>query len=269
MTKPYTNILGVHISAVNYDLCLRLIQSWISSRKKKYICVSSVHLVMECQNDTTLLRGVNKAGLVTPDGMPLVWLSELHRHKHVKRVYGPTLMLKLCKLAQSNNWKIFLLGGASGQGVLLIKKIKQLFPKIIIVGSRETPTKRLETKENNRILHQINEVNPHVVFVGLGCPHQELWMIANRHRLNANVLIGVGAAFNFLSGAEKQAPLWVQQSGFEWFYRLCQNPRRLWYRYAIINARFVLGIFTKLFWHCVASPISRLQLFLKSIIFVK
>lgn len=269
MTKTYTNILGVHISAINYDVCLRLIQSWISLRKKKYICVAAVHLVMECQNNPILLAGVNKAGLITPDGMPLIWLSKLYGHKHCERVYGPTLMLKLCKLAQFHKWKIFLLGGASRQNLLLIKKITQQFPKIIIVGSKETPTKQLKTKENNKILHQINNVKPHIVFVGLGCPYQELWMINNHHRINTNVLIGVGAAFNFLSGSEKQAPPWAQQSGLEWFYRLYQNPRLLWHRYTIINALFVLGIFNQLFWYYVASLFSRLQLLLKSIVFVK
>lgn len=269
MTAPYKKILGVHISTINYHSCFRLIESVIALRKKSYICVAAVHLIMECQNNPKLLYGVNKATLITPDGMPLVWLLKLHGCKHVERVYGPTLMLKLCKRAQSNNWKIFLLGGASGQGALLVNKITQLFPKIMIVGSRETPIKRLGAVENNRILRQINKVNPHIVFVGLGCPHQELWMIANRDRLNASVLIGVGAAFNFLSGVEKQAPLWARQSGFEWFFRLCQNPRRLWYRYAIINARFALGIFTQLFRDCTTSVTSRLQLFLKSIIFVK
>lgn len=248
MTVPFKNILGVHISAINYHSCLRLIESVIALRKKGYICVAAVHLVVECQNNPKLLDGVNKATLVTPDGMPLVWLLKLHGCKHVERVYGPTLMLKLCSLAQSNNWKVFLLGGSLGQGAAMISRLALLFPKLRIIGSLDTPVKIFSKKKNGQIINQINKHKPHVVFVGLGCPHQELWMINNHNKINANTLIGVGAAFNLLAGVEKQAHPQAQRLGLEWLYRLYQNPRRLWYRYAVGNIHFMLAILIKPFW---------------------
>lgn len=233
------DVLGVKISATNYNEVLSKVAFWIKTGQKQYICVAAVHLVMECQNNPELLSGINKAGFVTPDGMPLVWLSKLSVKKGVERVYGPTLMSSLCDLAQKNNWKIFLLGGAAGQGRDLVNKLKISFPGIKIAGFFETPGKNITPKNNQKIISQINKAGPQIVFVGTGCPYQELWMIENRSKISPNILIGVGAAFDFITGKEKQAPAWIQNAGLEWFYRLTQNPRRLWYRYTTLNVKFI------------------------------
>lgn len=240
MSIKLTTILGVNVSEITYKRVLQYVSSLFKRKQKSYICVAAVHLIMECQKNPTLLRGVNKADITTPDGMPLVWLSKLFGAKNIERVYGPTLMLKICSLAQASKWRIFILGGASGQAEELCSELKKHFPKIKVVGFRDTPGKQLSRQQNKLLVQKINRSGAHIVFIGMGCPYQELWMINNRKKLNANILIGVGAAFNFLTNREKQAPSFLQQMGLEWLFRLIQNPSRLWNRYIITNTLFII-----------------------------
>lgn len=236
---PATSILGVRVSAITYAGALHKIERWIAEKKRSFVCVAATHLVMECQKDKSLLEGVNMAGLVTPDGMPLVWLLRLYGHKQASRVYGPTLMTKLCSLAEQQGLGVYLLGGASGQSQEVARALRRQHPTLRVVGHHDTPVRLISSHENEKIIIEINNAHPEIVFVGLGCPHQELWMIDNRKILDAPVLIGVGAAFDFLSGYMRQAPAWVQNIGLEWLFRLLQEPKRLWYRYSVINVTFV------------------------------
>lgn len=238
MKNRHTSILDVHISELTYIDVTKRIQSWIFDNAKNYICVASVHLVIECQKNRKLLRGVNAAGLVTPDGMPLVWISKIYGRKP-ERVYGPTLMLKVCKLAQKKGWKVYLLGGVKGNARELQKKLANRFPNLEIVGYKDTPKRPIPKRENIKIVQELNDSCAQIVFVGLGCPYQELWMIENHKVLKANVLISVGAAFDFITRRVKQAPLWVQKMGFEWLFRLSQDPKRLFRRYTLDNSLFI------------------------------
>jgi len=237
--KNFTPILDVNVSVLTYKKVIRKIEEWIVNNKKEYICVAAVHLVMECQRDENLLKGVNKAGLVTPDGMPLVWILKLKGKKDVERVYGPDLMLKMCRFAQGKGYKIFLLGGAKGESRILARKLKEKFPKLKIVGFKDTLKRPLLKKENKLVIDRINQSRADIVFVGMGCPFQELWIIENRRKLKANVLIGVGVAFDFITGRVRQAPKFIQNIGLEWFFRLLQEPGRLWYRYTVLNLMFI------------------------------
>lgn len=237
-----TEILSVPISAITYQVALNKIQEWIRRGIKNYICVAAVHLVMECQKDPELLNGVKKAGLVTPDGMPLVWLSKFFGKTQIERVYGPTLMLKICELARSKKYRVFLLGGSRGQSQKLKHRLRRRFPGIQIVGFQDTPMRPLPKKQNHAIIKQINRSRADVVFVGLGCPYQEKWIIENHSHLSSTVLIGVGAAFDFITLKAKQAPSWIQNVGFEWLYRLAQDPVRLWHRYTVVNFSFIILI---------------------------
>lgn len=247
IAKEFTDILGIHVSVLNYQQTLNKIASWIENDKRQYICVAAVHLVMECQKDKGLLAGVNHAGLVTPDGMPLVWLSHFYGQRSVERIYGPTLMQELCKLAALKKYRIFLFGGLRGQSRQLKRKLIEKYQKLIIVGAVDTAVRPFTKSQNAEAIRQINGVHPDIVFVGLGCPWQEKWMIENRACLRAATIIGVGAAFDFLSGYKKQAPHWIQHAGFEWLFRLIQEPQRLIKRYTITNILFLVLISRQLF----------------------
>ena len=237
---PRVNILGVGISAINMDIALDLIEAWIAHRESHYICVTPVHSVMECQRDPELRHICNASGMTTPDGMPLVWLSRLHGYHYVDRVYGPDLMLALCECSARRSYRHFFYGGAEGVPEQLAANLQHRFPGLIIVGIYSPPFRSLTPDEDDQIVQMINDANPDVVWVGLGSPKQERWMAAHIGRLKAPVLIGVGAAFDFLAGRKRQSPRWMQHSGLEWLFRLLTEPRRLWRRYLVNNPLFVL-----------------------------
>lgn len=237
---PRTNILGVGISALTMDLALRVIDGWIARRERRYVCVATVHSVMEAQRDPTLRAILNRSGLTTPDGMPLVWLSRRLGFPHVERVYGPDLLLALAEHGVERGYRHFFYGGGPGVADRLAARLAERFPGICIAGTYTPPFRPLPPEADAAVVELINGLEPDIVWVGLGCPKQEHWMAEHRERLDAPVLIGVGAAFDFLSGAKRQAPRWMQRSGLEWLFRLAQEPRRLGKRYLVYNPWFVL-----------------------------
>ena len=237
---PRANILGVGVSALNMAMALEIIEGWIERREPHYVCVTGVHGVMESQRDEELRRIHNRAGLVTPDGMPLVWLSRLQSFHHVERVYGPDLMLALCERSVAKGYRHFFYGGAEGVPEQLASVLQKRFPGLQVAGTFSPPFRPLTADEDDRIVQMINAAAPDIVWVGLSTPKQERWMAGHRERLTAPVLIGVGAAFDFLTGRKPQAPRWMQRAGLEWLFRLLTEPRRLWRRYLYHNPRFVL-----------------------------
>jgi N-acetylglucosaminyldiphosphoundecaprenol N-acetyl-beta-D-mannosaminyltransferase len=236
---PRANILGVGVSALNMAMALEIIEGWIERREPHYVCVTGVHGVMESQRDGELRRIHNRAGLVTPDGMPLVWLSRLQGFHHVERVYGPDLMLALCERSVAKGYRHFFYGGAEGVPEQLASVLQKRFPGLQVAGTFSPPFRSLTADEDDRIVQMINAAAPDIVWVGLSTPKQERWMAGHRERLTAPVLIGVGAAFDFLTGRKPQAPRWMQRAGLEWLFRLLTEPRRLWRRYLINNPLFV------------------------------
>ena len=234
------NILGVGVSAINMAQALNVIEGWIAQRQPHYVCVTGVHGIVESQGNNSLQRVHNAAGLVTPDGMPLVWLARLHGLVHVERVYGPDLMLALCHRSISKGYRHFLYGGAEGVPDRLANRLKRRYPGLRIVGSYSPPFRPLTDEEDKQTVQAINEANPDVVWIGLSTPKQERWMAEHIGRLTAPVLVGVGAAFDFHSGLKRQAPRWMQRSGLEWLFRLANEPRRLWRRYLVNNPLFTL-----------------------------
>jgi N-acetylglucosaminyldiphosphoundecaprenol N-acetyl-beta-D-mannosaminyltransferase len=236
------NILGVGVSAIDPDFALGCIDTWIENDQREYVVVSTVHTIMECQKSPLLRTAVNNAGMVTPDGMPLVWLANWESDYPVKRVYGPDLMLAVCERSLQRGYKHFFYGGAAGVPELLADKLKTRYPGLQIAGTYSPPFRRLSSKEEGRVNEMINEANPDIVWVGLGTPKQDLWMAKHRPGLNAPVIIAVGAAFDFHTSRLPQAPPWMQQNGLEWLFRLLQEPTRLWYRYLVYNPWFILKI---------------------------
>lgn len=236
------NILGIGISAINLELACQTIGEWASNHGQHYICVTGVHGVMESQRDKKLMRIHNSAGLVTPDGMPLVWLCNLKGFRGVERVYGPDLMLALCKDSASKGFRHFLYGGTPEVLNQLTVNLQQRFPSINIVGTLSPPFRSLTPDEDEKVIELINSTCPHIIWIGLSTPKQEYWMADHVDKLNARVMIGVGAAFDFHAGVKRQAPRWMQNIGMEWLFRLCTEPRRLWKRYLINNPLFILLI---------------------------
>ena len=234
------NILGVRMSAINMAQALSIIDGWIAHRQQHYVCITGVHGIIESQRDEGLRRIHNEAGLVTPDGMPLVWLGRLHGHAHVERVYGPDLMLAVCEQSLSKGYRHFFYGGGEGVPTLLTTNLRRRFPSLQVVGGYSPPFRPLSGAEDEQIVDAINEAAPDIVWIGLSTPKQERWMAEHLGRLAAPVLIGVGAAFDFHSGLKKQAPRWMQRSGLEWLFRLATEPRRLWRRYLVNNPLFVV-----------------------------
>lgn len=234
------NILGVNVCALTIARALETIDTWIATGQRHYVCVSGVHGIMESQRDIHLRHIHNGAGMVTSDGMPLVWLLRLHGHRFAERVYGPDLMLALCEHSCINNYRHYLYGGAEGVPEQLAARLTQRFPGLQIVGSYSPPFRPLSAEEDEQIVAQINDTRPDIVWVGLSTPKQERWMSAHVGRVQAAALIGVGAAFDFHAGLKPQAPRWMQRSGLEWLFRLASEPSRLWRRYLINNPLFVL-----------------------------
>ncbi len=243
---PRVNILGVGIHAITRPQALQQISAWISQQQRHYISVCTVHTIMECQQSATLRQVVNQAGLATPDGMPLVWLSQKQSGLPVSRVYGPDLMLDLCALSIERGYRHYFYGGQVGLPHELGQKLQQRYPGLQVAGSYAPPFRALTPAEDDQIIQQINQTQPDIIWVGLGTPKQDLWMADHRAQLTAPVLIGVGAAFNIHSGHLRQAPRWMQNYGLEWLFRLSQEPRRLWYRYLIYNPLFIMLIMAQM-----------------------
>lgn len=236
------NVLGVRVSSINMSIAMETIEGWIERREPNYVTVADVNSIMVGQRDPGFLRIHNEAGMVTPDGMPLVWLGRYNGNKNVERVYGPDLMLALCEKFITNGYRHYLYGGNEGVPELLKSRLEQRFPGIKIVGTYSPPFCALSNEEDEKVIKTINSAKPDIVWVGLGAPKQERWMAEHVGRFGVPVLIGVGAAFDFNAGLKKQAPLWMQKSGLEWLFRLVTEPRRLWWRYLRNNPRFVLLI---------------------------
>lgn len=233
------NILGVGVSAITMADALRTIDDWIRRREAHYICITGVHGVMESQRDEQIRQIHNEAGLVTPDGMPLVWLSRWQGFDRVSRVYGPDLMLACCTASGYTDYSHFLYGGGPGVVDRLTERLHRRFPRLRIVGSYSPPFRALSPSEDADVVRRINAAAPDIVWVGLSTPKQERWMWEHRGLIQAPVMVGVGAAFDFNAGLKRQAPAWMQASSLEWLFRLGSEPRRLGARYLRNNPLFV------------------------------
>jgi len=236
------DVLGVPVSVVDYEGAMDWMDGTVAARGRGYICVAATHTVMVAQEDPEAMDAVLGADLVVPDGQPLVWALRALGRPLRERVYGPDLMLRHCERAARDGTRIFLYGGRNqGALVQLTLNLRRRFPGLRVVGGCSPPFRDLDDDELDVVAEQINRTGADVVWVGIGVPKQEKWMAAMRERLEAPVLVGVGAAFDFHAGLVPQAPSWMQSAGLEWAFRLSQEPRRLWRRYLRYNPRFVAG----------------------------
>lgn len=236
------DVLGVHVSAVDPEDVLDRITGWVEQRRREYVCVTGVHGVMESQRDASLREVHNRSGLTVPDGVPLVWCARRAGFPATQRVYGPDLMLAVLARAAERGWTSYLYGGADGVPEQLAARLAERFPGLQVVGTHSPPFRPLTAEESAEVDARIDASGADLVWVGLSTPKQERWMAEHRPHLQAPVLLGVGAAFDFHTGRVRQAPAWMQSRGLEWLFRLLVEPRRLWRRYLSNNPRFVAAV---------------------------
>jgi len=234
------NVLGVAMSALDLRLATQGVLQCCQSHRRGYVCVTGVHGVSEAHRDDGFRRVLNGAVLNTTDGMPLVWLGRQAVGSWVDRVYGPDLMLDVFGATRDGAFSHFLYGGMPGVADELKHRLEARFPGVRIVGTYCPPFRPLTKEEHADLVQRVEATRPDLFWVGLSTPKQEWFMADNLPHLSCTVMLGVGAAFDFHSGRVRQAPRWIQRSGFEWLYRISREPRRLWKRYCV-NIPLFLG----------------------------
>lgn len=235
----HRSILGMRVDRTSYEDAVERIARWAGERESRYVCVATVNNVIEARDRPSFMRLMNDADLVTPDGMPLVWGLRSLGATGATRVYGPDLTPRILERAAADRIPIALYGGAPGVAEELERWASARYPGTDVVYRFSPPFRPLTASEDAEVVRAIEEANPGIVLVGLGCPKQEEWMAEHRGRIRA-VMVGVGAAFDFLTDRKRQAPGWMQRSGTEWLFRLVTEPRRLWRRYLRQNPRFAV-----------------------------
>ncbi|TCC51349.1 glycosyltransferase [Kribbella capetownensis] len=236
------DVLGIHVSVTDLDETVETFGRWIDDGERQLVCVSDVNALLHARADEWLTEVYNNAGLTVADGMPLVWAGKRAGFDRMARVAGPDLLERVMAEAADRGWTQYFYGGAEGVAENLRDTFQERHPALKVVGTDCPPYRPLTEAEDAAAVARINAAKPDIVWVGLGAPKQERWMAEHRDRLNASILIGVGAAFDFHTGRLDRAPLWMQRSGLEWSYRLYKEPRRLWKRYLLGIPRFGVGI---------------------------
>jgi N-acetylglucosaminyldiphosphoundecaprenol N-acetyl-beta-D-mannosaminyltransferase len=246
LERMRVNILGVGVSALNMETALREAQILLDRGGQGYVCVTGVHGIMEAQSDAAFRGILNHSFLTTPDGMPTVWLGHIHGFKQMERVYGPDFMLGLCERSVDRGYRHFLYGGKPGVAEELRAALTERFPGLKIVGTYTPPFRPLTDEEENDLRTQLEASQADVLWCGLSTPKQERFMAQYCHRMPVKLMIGVGAAFDLLSGNLMEAPDWMKKAGLQWLYRLIKEPRRLWRRYLLNNPKFAWLTFLQL-----------------------
>jgi N-acetylglucosaminyldiphosphoundecaprenol N-acetyl-beta-D-mannosaminyltransferase len=242
-STPSANVLGVKVSALNLKVAVDLADQWIRSKKCcGYVCAAGVHGVMEALRDPDLRQAVNNAIINVPDGMPMTWIGRLQGFRDMDRVFGPDLMLAMCRLSVERGYRNFLYGGKPGVAEHLSKTLQNRFPGLQVVGTYTPPFRNLTPEEEKEVLLQVQESQPHILWVGLSTPKQDRFMAQYVKYLQVPLMFGVGAAFDFHTGSIRDCSAWVKRSGLQWLHRLIQDPKHLWRRYLRNNPAFLWHI---------------------------
>lgn len=246
MPVPTFNVLGVRVSALTLDQATHALVAARDRPSGGYVCLATAHGLVEARRDPAVRAAFNRARFVTPDGMPLVWLGRGHGHRAITRVYGPDLLLATCAAGRATGLRHFFLGGGPGVAEALAARLTARFPGLQVAGTFTPPFRALTPEESDGWQASVRAREPDLIWVGLGSPKQELFMAEAAPQFAGALLIGVGAAFDFLSGRVLQAPRWMQRSGLEWLFRLGTEPRRLGRRYLVNNPRFAVQALAQL-----------------------
>lgn len=232
-------ILGVNIAAVNMNSLLKFITTNLDKLKGEYICVSNVHTTVMAFDNREYLNVQNNSILSIPDGGPLSSVGRKRGYNEMERTTGPDLLDEVLKISADKKYRHYFYGSTNETLDKLQNEIKKKYGDVYIVGKYSPPFRKLTKEEDLQIVDNINKANPDFVWVGLGAPKQEKWMYEHKNNVNA-LMIGVGAAFDYLAGNIKRAPMWMQKLNLEWLYRLIQDPVRLFSRYLYTNIKFII-----------------------------
>lgn len=232
-------VINTDISLCSYEDIIKYLNTCNWKNCSEYISVCNVYSVMTAYRDKYFQKILNESVIATPDGMPLVWNMRLLGNKDQNRVDGPNLMLKICESSGNMDIPIFLYGNTEECLNKLELKLKLEYPNIKICGKYSPPFRKLTHEEDQEVIKMINESGAKVTFVSLGAPKQEVWMYEHKEKVNG-VMVGVGAAFDFIVGNINRAPLFMQNLGLEWLYRLVQEPKKTWKKYIINNPLYIV-----------------------------
>jgi N-acetylglucosaminyldiphosphoundecaprenol N-acetyl-beta-D-mannosaminyltransferase len=253
-TDTKRSVLGVEIDAVTPQGAVERVIAAASDGRTYRVSALAVHGVMEAHDDPVQALRLNEFEMVTPDGQPVRWaLNLLYGAGLKERVYGPTLMLNVCERAAAEGLSIYLLGTTDAILADLQVGLLRRFPELKIAGMAPSKFRKVDSEEFDEICQRIRDSGAQIVFVGLGCPRQEVFAYESGPRLNMPVL-AVGAAFEYHAGHRDEPPMWIQRSGLQWLHRLLGDPKRLWKRYATTNPRFVAGVARQRLGGGVATP---------------
>ena len=231
------HIISLDIDHINFKESLERIGQWGLARERGFVCFANVHMTIEAYQDPAFQTELQKARLILADGKPLALACQWLYQKKQERVAGMDFMPAILRLADKEQAKIFLYGSTEDVLIKLADKIRTDYPGVVLAGTISPPFRNLEELELAEHLEKINQSGANFVLVALGCPKQEKWMAANFQSVRG-ILLGVGGAFPVVAGIQKRAPRWMQRIGFEWFYRLIQEPGRLFRRYLTTNSAF-------------------------------
>ncbi len=235
---PTVDVIGSPVTALPFDTQIETIVQWAKSHLSKAVCVANTHMLIEAHRAPAFSTVLKSADMVTPDGMPLVWMLKMAGARDQDRVAGMDLFLAVCEQAARENISIFLLGSQSAILTKMRSRLAKDFPNLKVAGAEPLPFRPLTPEEDEALIEQVNASGAGIVFLALGCPKQEKWIAQHKGRIQAT-MIGIGAVFPLYAGLQKRAPRWVRESGLEWLYRLYQEPKRLWKRYGTTIPLFV------------------------------
>jgi N-acetylglucosaminyldiphosphoundecaprenol N-acetyl-beta-D-mannosaminyltransferase len=235
---PSQNVIGFPVTVLSFEAQVAQVIKWAKGGLSKVVCVANVHMLVEACDDRALASILNRADMVTPDGMPLVWMVQQLRQIEQDRVAGMDLMMSVCQSAAEQGLSVYFLGSERSVLDQMRRRLERDFPRLKIAGMEPLPMLSVPIVVDQDVVEQVNCSGAGIVFVALGCPKQEKWMAAYHNRINA-VMLGVGGVFPVYAGLQQRAPEFIRSAGLEWLYRLVQEPRRLWKRYSKTIPPFV------------------------------
>jgi N-acetylglucosaminyldiphosphoundecaprenol N-acetyl-beta-D-mannosaminyltransferase len=240
--RPAAHVLGVSVDAIDMAGALKRVATSLKSSRKSYVCVAGVHGVMEAQRSSELRDAYAGSEMTIPDGMPLAWVGQIQGHHAMQRVTGPDLMLEIFRRKEFAHVTHFFYGGREGIAEELRDKMKAKFPWTRIAGTYTPPFRELSDDETAEFTAMISALHPDIIWIGISCPRQEVFMARHLPQLKTKLMFGVGAAFDYHTGHIRDCADWVKRAGLQWLHRLLQDPRRLWRRYLRHNPAFIWHI---------------------------